>query len=231
MFSELFTGNHNTEQQIDIFTSNKDTNTLSNFVKELARVSNKTIDEDSLSYALANLTWFSIAGSIHSGNIEPQTIDDPDKSILLQELGYAILDFLGVVYTTQFEVKTEFSSAFWLLENQYLVPTFVILDELIKIARLEYKSINSKKGEIENAITMSISEKRITPSMAKDLYARKREAVGSFNNASYSEAILKVGREKGKEIMNNSGEKAKYATKNIFLEFDLKNKFMTAFHF
>ena len=42
---------------------------------------------------------------------------------------------------------------------------------------------------------------------------------------------IQQGVEKGKEIMNNSGEKAKYATKNIFLEFDLKNKFMTAFHF
>ena len=102
------------------------------------------------------MTWFSVAGSFGSQDKEPREIEDPDQSILIQELGVAILDFLGVAYTINFEVLPQISNSFWFFFNQYLVPTYVILDELIKIARMQTMKINKEKNNLEHVISISL---------------------------------------------------------------------------
>ena len=234
MYSELFKNNQYKTQSIDIFKSNKDTENIIGFIEQLGAITNQTINEESLAYSLANITWFSVAGSFGSQDKEPQEIEDPDQSILIQELGVAILDFLGVAYTTNFDVLPQISNSFWLLNNQYLVPTYVILDELIKIARVQSTKINKERKNLEHIISISLksSGRGISKKRAIDLRKAKANAVGTFKPENYSdENLVKVGQDMGENVLNGSGEYAVYKTKEILLKFDLQNKFMSAFNF
>lgn len=210
--------------------------TIIEFVNRLEGYTGNDIDTESLTYALANMIWFSTAGSIERGESEdPQIITDPGMSELTAELSNYLVDLLGVSYSQVAvassykakEVLSEISNVFYSINNEYMIPTYFIIEDLISIIKTDNEKIEKTDSFVSLSLTSSFSKIREEAQQAINLKKEKAEAAEEAgevldNNLLYSNPnLVEVGRNKGREIVGYFEKDGSFNLRQLFLSFDL----------
>lgn len=229
-------GEQNMLQHIKLFERK---NTIPEFIESLQNTGQlfSEIDPEGIAYVLANSLWFAYAGSINkNGQHSPAKIDN---SIIFQELGAAVGNFLGIIIDENtLKPIEEFSNTFFWINNEILLPTYVIIDELIKMidnsnATTLITKFSMTKGT-NGAYQFPIDK------TAAQFKNEKKEALAKSNerfsyNGDYSDTnLLQVGREMGKNIIGYSNGNNEWiggaSMRNINLDIDYENAIKTAFN-
>lgn len=207
-----------------------------NFVERTKTYMGSEIEADSLSYVMANIIWFSTAGTIEKGKNGPaQTITDPGMNELTQELASYIVDLLGITYAEIFDeidIIPEISNIFYLLNNRYMVPTYLIIENLINIISTDRNKFNNTEGYINLSLTTTLSQAKESAGDAINLKKSKKKAVGKLDGSKYYQDsnLVSVGKNKGKEIVN--AQKADlFSFKKIYMDFNIDKISETAYSF
>lgn len=211
-------GTENLNQSIHLF---KEDLTIDQFIKKMQDQGQvfSSFDPNGLGYAIANGIWFAHAGSIdYNGKLEKGKEMTFDYRDIFTELGQGAGNFLGVIIDKNVKPIMEFSNVFFLINNRILLPTWVILDNLYNLLSTTEK--NDKIGylSMNKGIVSGVKFN------AKQLRSKKEEAVGSFNKRTYEdENLLRVGREKGREIID------RIKMPNINLNINLKEALTSSY--
>lgn len=229
----------NMTQHIRMFDKDK---TISQFITDLENMGQMlgekggnpfaVADPAGIAYVIANSLWFSYAGSINRKE-EIKTVEINNK-IIFRELGLAVGNFLGIIVNENIEPIGEFSNLFFLINNEILLPTWVIIDELIKM--IEKSKIQSTLSQFSmtkgnNGSYVFLNKSDSVPITAKGLRQKKEETVkeegGFMHQGTYTNPnLVAVGRETGKAIIKSN----RIRMRNISLNIDYEKAIKSAYN-
>ena len=165
-------------------------------------------DIEALSYLLANEIWFRLRGSFNKGKtgkkrkVKGNGLDSTvaaANNLLTQE----VINFLGItiedsINPDNIQVIGSGSNIFYLFANTVLVPTYKIIDDLIKQLQ------NAEQEIFKLQVTLSPSSVTTAGYNAKTLYEKKANSVDKLDYfKNYTDKnLVNVGVEVGKDIMN-----------------------------
>ena len=133
-------------------------------------------------------------------------------------LSGALINYLGVMLNKN-KVNVDRSNIFYLIDNKALVPTYVIIENLIK---------NLKEWSSESeGIYLRLQKPRVSTSALKFLREKEKAVAGiGFKGSSYTdEKLVGVGTAMGEKIMDE------LTLKSINLNISLKNLVMSSWQF
>ena len=194
------------------------------------------IDVNSFTYTLANMLWFSYAGSINRKTEAIETFEDPGVDKFTQEIGGLFADFLGISYLhnneANFEVIPEYSNLFFALNSDIIVPTCKILEKVIAFleeGRRQAQDDDFFSSSLKSAFS---GKSEINEEDARALKEEKKKAVGNEGlrrEKEYSNGnLIKVGKEKGKNLLipmfDEATEKmvSQFMAKTAYMDLNLK---------
>lgn len=162
------------------------------------------IDLDTLSYIVANEIWFDMHGSIdkgssvgwRTGKVHTRLFDS--DSWLSRALSGAFVNFLGIVVSESGEVIPSISNVFFLIDNEALVPTYELIDNVIKYY----------ENGMAQMVNIDVSPSRTGvgfdyTSPSRFLQAKADATPDGLRQATYTdEGLVTVGRLQGQHIMN-----------------------------
>lgn len=164
-------------------------------------------DIANLSYLLANSIWFNIKGTYNSNDGEKRKkwtdtgglkyVNETIEQFFARE----ITNFIGISFRQNFHILqgAPAANAFFLFSNKAFVPTYMIIDDIIKqMQREEAKLFNLK-------VTLKTSGISYAYSSVKSFYEAKQQAVGKLDpSQGYTDQrLLAVGGEQGKQIIES----------------------------
>lgn len=161
-------------------------------------------DIEDLSYLLANEVWFRVKGSY--GDIKGRGVGkygglkytiSTIENILSQE----IINFLGVTIGEDFTVVGGASNIFYSFSNSVIIPTYYILDGIIKQLQGLEKTIFYTKVTLDNIGKVAFKNSDNT-----SFYQAKESAVDGRLDVSgnYTDPkLIAVGTEEGASIINS----------------------------
>lgn len=163
-------------------------------------------DPDWLAYIVANEAWFDERGSYDKGSHSGWRQDDQgdtrifgSDSWLSRALSGALINFLGIVISEDQRVITDLSNVFFLIDNKALVPTYVLIDDVISY-------YETGKAELANIrVTMKNRSASYEFNDKKSFYAAKAEAAGGIlGEAIYEDSgLVGIGKKQGAKIMES----------------------------
>lgn len=175
-------------------------------------------DLGQLSYLLANELWFRTHESIDFGD-KTRGISSTGSTInyisqiVEQLLTKELVNFMGINIDESIDVTASAASrsnAFYLIANKALVPSYLIIQDIIK--NLKREQANYAK------ISVSIELQNHHLGTANAFYRKKKEAVDKLDaKLNYSDPqLVKVGQEMGEKIIQNLN------IRKIGLKFNMK---------
>lgn len=196
-----------------------------------------TINTDELNviaYLIANALWFSTHQSIDkTGGKRDAAVRTTTRSGDSQGLNYIfesinrllglqVKNFLGVIIEkigNSYQIIPNLSNLFFFLGNSVYLPTYKIIDEIIKQIEFETNEIASLKISIGNPTDYY-------KSTAEGFYKDKISAVGILDaSKNYTdEGLLSVGRAQGKAILESA------PLKSVNISFDMKKLTQSAYN-
>ena len=174
-----------------------------------------------LAYLIANALRFSTHGSVQkNGKLREKAVrtktrkKEDGSGGQSQGLNYIfesinrllelqIKNFLGVIITRvgeKISVIPEFSNLFFFLGNSVYLPTYIIIDNIIKQIKFETNEIASLKASIGNPSSLAYSD-------ATAFYEEKKKSVGGKldSTKNYTDkSLLAVGQQQGSSILSNT---------------------------
>lgn len=207
--------------------------TIMEFVERLEGYNGNDIDTESLTYTLANMIWFATAGSIEKGSkSNPTQIKDPAMGEITAELSNFLVDLLGITYSQvtngiTYEVNqvlSEVSNIFYLINNEYMIPTYFIIEDLISAIKTDNKNIELQEPFVKLSLTSAHESFKAEAHQAIKLKEEKAKAVGGNLNSHklYSDnALVEVGKSKGAEIAYSFSADNAFNLRKMYLNFDL----------
>lgn len=169
---------------------------------------NLGMDLNEIAYVLANEAWFSTAGNIRSEN---KTKDEPEvesmsffQSYVDAALSTALINYLGVMYqesSLSKEVDLDNSNIFFLIDNKYFVPTYVIINNLIT-------NLKEWKSGIEGVYLRINKNLPYRKNDAIQLLKNKEDAVqgegGFLKNKNYqNSSLVSEGMKQGEKVLED----------------------------
>lgn len=196
-----------------------------------------TINTDELNviaYLIANALWFSTHKSIDKGGRKRDAAvrtttrsgDSQGLNYIFESinrlLGLQVKNFLGVIIEkigNSYQIVPNLSNLFFFLGNSVYLPTYKIIDEIIKQIEFETNEIASLKISIGNPTDYY-------KSTAEGFYKDKITAVGILDaSKNYTdEGLLLVGRAQGKAILESA------PLKSVNISFDMKKLTQSAYN-
>lgn len=196
-----------------------------------------TINTDELNviaYLIANALWFSTHKSIDKGGRKRDAAvrtttrsgDSQGLNYIFESinrlLGLQVKNFLGVIIEkigNSYQIVPNLSNLFFFLGNSIYLPTYKIIDEIIKQIEFEINEIASLKISIGNPTDYY-------KSTAEGFYKDKISAVGILDaSKNYTdEGLLSVGRAQGKAILESA------PVKSVNISFDMKKLTQSAYN-
>lgn len=196
-----------------------------------------TINTDELNviaYLIANALWFSTHQSIGKGERKRKAAvrtttrsgDSQGLNYIFESinrlLGLQVKNFLGVIIEkigNSYQIVPNLSNLFFFLGNSVYLPTYKIIDEIIKQIEFEINEIASLKISIGNPTNYY-------KSTAEGFYKDKISAVGTLDaSKNYTdEGLLSVGRAQGKAILESA------PLKSVNISFDMKKLTQSAYN-
>lgn len=196
-----------------------------------------TINTDELNviaYLIANALWFSTHKSIDKGGRKRDAAvrtttrsgDSQGLNYIFESinrlLGLQVKNFLGVIIEkigNSYQIIPNLSNLFFFLGNSVYLPTYKIIDEIIKQIEFETNEIASLKISIGNPTDYY-------KSTAEGFYKDKISAVGILDaSKNYTdEGLLSVGRAQGKAILESA------PMKSVNISFDMKKLTQSAYN-
>ena len=156
-----------------------------------------------LSYLLANELWFRTHQSMDIGRARGVSSSGSTMgnvvTMVNQLLSKEITNFMGINIEEVIHPQAASSAnAFYLIANRVLLPSYLIIEDLIQ-------ELQQMQGEFSR-LSVSI-ELTGSYGSADEFYKAKLNAVGSFDSAGdYTDsALVQVGQLKGAEIISNLG--------------------------
>ena len=187
-----------------------------------------SIDLDYLSYIVANEIWFDAHGSIDRGSNKgfregnPHTRLFGSDSWLSRAMSGAFINFLGVV-VSEGTVVTDVSNVFFLIDNKALVPTYELINNVLKYWENGLKQITNIHVV---ANTKGVSYNPSSPEAFLAAKAKAVESEGGLGAAVYENAgLVGVGKAQGASIMST------LMVKSVNLGIDLKELLSSAWVF
>ena len=197
-----------------------------------------TINTDELNviaYLIANALWFSTHQSIDKGGRKRDAAvrtttrsgDSQGLNYIFESinrlLGLQVKNFLGVIIEkigNSYQIVPNLSNLFFFLGNSIYLPTYKIIDEIIKQIEFETNEIASLKISIGNPTDYY-------KSTAEGFYKDKITAVGILDaSKNYTdEGLLSIGRAQGKAILESA------PLKSVNISFDMKKLTQSAYNF
>lgn len=188
-----------------------------------------------IAYLIGNALWFSTHQSLGSNNrkrkeaVRTTTREGDSQGLnyifesINRLLGLQVKNFLGVIIEKvgeSYQVVPDLSNLFFFLGNSVYLPTYKIIDEIIKQIQFETEELASLKITIGNP-------SRYYDNTAEGFYWAKRFITGGLDSSkNYSdEGLLAVGRAQGKAILESA------PMKSINMNFDMKKLTQTAYNF
>ena len=187
-------------------------------------------DFNDLKYLLANEVWFHVKGSYEEKTGRKLTGEKSEggltgaQTIVSRILTKEVGNFLGITFSESFgnaQVITGGSNIFFLFGNAILVPTYLIIDQLID-------SISQIEGALfQIRPTLDWSGINFGGYNAKTLYKEKQVKTGGLDpSKNYSEGnLLSVGTNAGSAIVNSLN------IKKINLKVNLKTLLSSVYNF
>ena len=179
---------------------------------------------DVLAYIVANEVWFDERGSYDKGSHsnwrqenEGDTRIFGTDSWLSRALSGALINFLGIVVSEE-QVITDLSNVFFLIDNKALVPTYVLIDDVISY----YEKGKSELTDIR--IMMKKNTAQYAFDNKKEFYSAKAGNTedGVLGKAIYEDAgLVGIGKRQGEAIMESL--KVKSVNLGVSLEKLLKS--------
>lgn len=215
---------------------------VANFLTMLAgegKLENFTIintDElNVIAYLIANALWFSTHQSIDKGGRKRDAAvrtttrsgDSQGLNYIFESinrlLGLQVKNFLGVIIEkigNSYQIVPNLSNLFFFLGNSVYLPTYKIIDEIIKQIEFEMEGLASLKISIGNPSDYYNNT-------AEGFYKDKINAVGILDaSKNYTdEGLLSVGRAQGKAILESA------PLKSVNISFDMKKLTQSAYNF
>lgn len=165
-------------------------------------------DIEALSYLLANEIWFRLRGSFNKGKtgkkrkVKGNGLDSTVAAVnnlLTQE----VINFLGItvedsINPANIQVIGSGSNIFYLFANTVLVPTYKIIDDLIK----QLQNVEQEIFKLQ--VTLNSSSITTAGYNAKTLYEKKASSVDKLDYfKNYTDKnLVNVGVEVGEDIIN-----------------------------
>lgn len=165
-------------------------------------------DIEALSYLLANEIWFRLRGSFNKGKtgkkrkVKGNGLDSTVAAVnnlLTQE----VINFLGItvedsINPANIQVIGSGSNIFYLFANTVLVPTYKIIDDLIK----QLQNVEQEIFKLQ--VTLNPSSVTTAGYNAKTLYEKKASSVDKLDYfKNYTDKnLVNVGVEVGEDIIN-----------------------------
>lgn len=197
-----------------------------------------TINTDELNviaYLIANALWFSTHKSIDKGGRKRDAAvrtttrsgDSQGLNYIFESinrlLGLQVKNFLGIIIEkigNSYQIVPNLSNLFFFLGNSVYLPTYKIIDEIIKQIEFETNEIASLKISIGNPTDYYNNT-------AEGFYKDKITAVGILDaSKNYTdEGLLSVGRTQGKAILESA------PLKSVNISFDMKKLTQSAYNF
>lgn len=188
-----------------------------------------------IAYLIANALWFSTHKSIDKGGKKRDAAvrtttrsgDSQGLNYIFESinrlLGLQVKNFLGVIIEkigNSYQIIPNLSNLFFFLGNSIYLPTYKIIDEIIKQIEFEINEIASLKISIGNPTDYY-------KSTAEGFYKDKISAVGILDaSKNYTdEGLLSVGRAQGKAILESA------PMKSVNISFDMKKLTQSAYNF
>ena len=160
------------------------------------------VDPNAIAYVIANSLWFANAGTLDSKSKEPQKVDMDNRAIF-QEIGSGIGNFLGIVVDEQLMPIMEFSNHFFLINNEVLLPTWTIIEELIKV--IKYNGFDSKSTTFSVNKGETININKLTKDFKQSLDQSGKYLAGGNNAKVFKEAKRKSLKYSGGVFYDNGG--------------------------
>ena len=173
---------------------------------------------DEVIYGLANEAWFYAAGSINKNTGKIYKMQQINRQSTIDYLiSEALINYIGVMVDQQYRIQTDLSVIFYLIDNNYFLPTYEIINGMINNLR-EWRSLQRR----QYTATGRVRTKGIGEAKATSLLKEKEEAVKGENgfqrNGSYSNtALLDAGTKMGKKV------REKLTIQSLNLEISLKD--------
>ena len=188
-----------------------------------------------IAYLIANALWFSTHQSIDKGGRKREAAvrtttrsgDSQGLNYIFESinrlLGLQVKNFLGVIIEkigNSYQIVPNLSNLFFFLGNSIYLPTYKIIDEIIKQIEFEMESLASLKISIGNPTNYY-------KSTAEGFYKDKITAVGILDaSKNYTdEDLLSIGRAQGKAILESA------PLKSVNISFDMKKLTQSAYNF
>ena len=237
-------GKQNINQHINLFEAAAG-ESITKFIERLQTEGQvfADVNPDAIAYVLANSLWFANAGSI---NRKGEVTDvDMDNRAIFQEIGGGIGNFLGIVVDKELTPILEFSNMFFLINNEVLLPTWIIIEQLIEVIRQnqfgsKMATFSVNKGETINInkITKDFEESighsgryLAGGDKAKVFKEAKRKSFKNSGGVFYDDGgyidpgLLSVGTSMGKEIIKNTNIQMRNINLNIDYERAIKSAY------
>lgn len=206
--------------QISILRGGK----LMELLQKLQSTSNvlDTFNPEEFGYVLANELWFDLRGSIvHNVNSSQKVEHLFNDKILMEQISSLIINYLGIVWDKSIKVVNPgASNIFYFILGEGFIPTYMIIDGVIKFMRDQEQEI----------INLKVTPKRIgiksgLPSK-EAFWEEKKEAVGEFLGRSYSDSnLVGVGSRVGSKILSS------YEIQSINLKVDAQQLYQSSYVF
>lgn len=187
-----------------------------------------------IAYLIANALWFSTHQSISKGERKRDAAvrtttrsgDSQGLNYIFESinrlLGLQVKNFLGVIIEkigNSYQIVPNLSNLFFFLGNSVYLPTYRIIDEIIKQIEFEMEGLASLKVSIGNPTDYY-------KNTAEGFYKEKISAVGILDSSkNYTdEGLLSVGRAQGKAILESA------PLKSVNISFDMKKLTQSAYN-
>lgn len=159
-----------------------------------------------MSYYLANAYWFSKTKGQFRNQGQVPSLGNATTEVE-KVLRMFISDFLGVVWADlatekaeQVKVYANVSNLFFLVSNTSLIPTFMIIEDLIKRLREAGDQVDT----LGSKMRIGLKPPAVTVN-SKDFYTKKLTSIANLRlkggDARYPQPLLDIGKEKGKQII------------------------------
>lgn len=189
------------------FATLQNTRKYSDLINALTNSPITTLNDDDiqdLSYLLANEFWFRTHGSYkYNSRTDAKGVSSDGTlgyvaSMVNKILSKEVANFIGINIDDNINIATKASASniFFLISNRFLLPTYKIIDGIIK-------QLKDLEGEVAR-LNVSIISSGMSLGSAKSFYKQKQEITGGLRgDGDYSDSgLLSVGTSKGQEIIN-----------------------------
>lgn len=217
LLNKYLTGDKDIMQQISLLKEVSYTTLM----EKIDNTSMGHFDIDELSYIIANEAWFSKYGSINGSTVSLH------QNVLDAFFADIMLNYLGLMIDKNLDVIPDISVLFYYIDNKAFVPTYKVIEGLIQ-------RLTNWESEKKIELSTHLNKTSISPkyTSAKEFYEEKRKSLEGKSllspkdpNAYTDPALLKVGTDQGKQILET------LKIHSVNLDVDIKELLTSAYLF